>query len=79
MLLGALDAVTGGFDREDVFRCLKTGLGGITPDECDILENYVILWDIRGNSMWLREGTGRQAPTDTAGSRRSAAPPGWSG
>lgn len=27
MLLGALDAVTGGFDREDVFRCLKTGLG----------------------------------------------------
>ena len=56
MLLGALDAVTGGFDREDVFRCLKTGLGGITPDECDILENYVILWDIRGNSMWLREG-----------------------
>ena len=53
MLLGALDAVTGGFDREDVFRCLKTGLGGISPDECDILENYVIVWDIRGG-MWLR-------------------------
>ena len=32
-------ALFGGFDREDVFRCLKTGLGGITPDECDILEN----------------------------------------
>ena len=41
MLLGALDAVTGGFDREDVFRCLKTGLGGISPDECDILETRV--------------------------------------
>jgi ATP-dependent helicase/nuclease subunit B len=62
MLLGALDAVTGGFDREDVFRCLKTGLGGITPDECDILENYVILWDIRGSSMWLREGDWTASP-----------------
>ena len=62
MLLGALDAVTGGFDREDVFRCLKTGLGGITPDECDILENYVILWDIRGSAMWLREGDWTASP-----------------
>ena len=75
MLLGALDAVTGGFDREDVFRCLKTGLGGISPDECDILENYVIVWDIRGG-MWLREGDWTASPdgygremTETAAAR----------
>ena len=47
-------ALFGGFDREDVFRCLKTGLGGITPDECDILENYALKWEIRG-AMWTRE------------------------
>ena len=54
MLLGALDAVTGGFEYEDVFRCLKTGLAGIAAAECDLLENYVFTWEIRG-AMWLRE------------------------
>ena len=54
LLLGALDAVTGGFEYEDMFRYLKTGLSGVTKEECDLLENYVILWQIRG-SMWLRD------------------------
>ena len=54
MLLSAVDAVTGGFEYEDVFRCLKTGMAGITAAECDMLENYVIRWEIRGG-MWLRE------------------------
>ncbi|MBE6939423.1 MAG: ATP-dependent nuclease subunit B [Ruminococcaceae bacterium] len=54
MLLGAVDAVTGGFEYEDVFRSLKTGLAGITAEECDLLENYVILWGIRG-TMWVRD------------------------
>ena len=58
-----------------MFRCLKTGLGGISPDECDILENYVIVWDIRGG-MWLREGDWTASPdgygremTETAAAR----------
>ena len=54
LLLGALDAVTGGFEYEDVFRCLKTGLAGVDAEECDILENYALTWDIRGN-MWVRD------------------------
>lgn len=54
MLLGAVDAATGGFEYEDMFRYLKTGLAGIGEDECDVLENYVVRWEIRGN-MWLRE------------------------
>lgn len=61
MLLGALDAVTDGFDREDVFRCLKTGLAGISPEACDMLENYVILWNIRG-TMWLQEADWTASP-----------------
>ena len=54
MLLSAVDAVTGGFEYEDVFRSLKTGMAGISAAECDILENYVIRWEIRG-AMWLRD------------------------
>ncbi len=53
LLLGALDAATGGFEYEDVFRCLKTGLAGLTAEECDLLENYALTWDIRGQ-MWAR-------------------------
>ncbi|MBO4915741.1 MAG: PD-(D/E)XK nuclease family protein [Oscillospiraceae bacterium] len=52
LVLGALDAATGGFEYEDMFRCLKTSLAGISSEECDILENYVLTWDIRGN-MWI--------------------------
>ncbi len=54
LILGALDAVTGRFEYEDMFRYLKTGLAGIDRAECDALENYVILWGIRGK-MWLRD------------------------
>ena len=56
LLLSAVDAVTGGFEYEDVFRYLKTGMAGITPEECDLLENYAITWSIRGN-MWIRDTT----------------------
>ena len=54
MLLSAVDAVTGGFEYEDVFRCLKTGMAGVSTAERDMLENYVIRWEIRG-AMWLRD------------------------
>lgn len=54
LIAGALDAVAGGCEYEDMFRWLKTGLAGLTDGECDLLENYVIEWDIHG-SMWLRE------------------------
>lgn len=54
LIAGALDAVVGGYEYEDMFRWLKTGLAGLTDEECDILENYVILWDIHG-AMWARD------------------------
>ena len=55
LLAGALDAVAGGYEYEDMFRWLKTGLAGLTDAECDKLENYVIAWDIHG-AMWVRDG-----------------------
>ena len=54
LIAGVLDSIAGGYEYEDIFRWLKTGLAGLSDEECDILENYVILWDIHG-SMWVRE------------------------
>lgn len=53
LVIAALEAVSGGFEYEDVFRCLKTGLAGLDDGECDLLENYVLKWEIHG-AMWLR-------------------------
>ena len=52
----ALDIAVSGFEYKPVFRYLKTGLLGISSDECAELENYVIKWNIRG-IMWTREWT----------------------
>jgi len=54
LLSGVLASVENGYEYEDMFRWLKTGLGGLSLEECDILENYVLKWDIHGN-MWIRE------------------------
>ncbi|MEG1658369.1 MAG: PD-(D/E)XK nuclease family protein, partial [Oscillibacter sp.] len=54
LLTGVLAAETNGFEYEEMFRWLKTGLAGLTPGECDLLENYVLKWEIHGQ-MWLRD------------------------
>lgn len=52
----ALEAVSRGYEYEAMFGFLKTGLAGIGPEQCDRLENYVILWNIRG-AAWDRPFT----------------------
>ncbi len=54
LIAGVLDAILRGYEYEDMFRWLKTGLAGLADGACDKLENYVILWDIRG-AMWLKD------------------------
>ncbi len=54
LVLAALDTVSGGWEYEDVFRYLKTGMAGISLEACDALENYVLKWDLRG-SAWTRD------------------------
>ena len=54
LLTGVLASVENGYEYDDMFRWLKTGLAGLTPEECDLLENYVLKWEIHGQ-MWLRE------------------------
>ena len=55
-VLAAMDAALGGFEQTDVVRYIKSQLSGIGPDDGDILENYAILWGIRG-SKWLQPWT----------------------
>ncbi|MCD8398369.1 MAG: exodeoxyribonuclease V subunit gamma [Lachnospiraceae bacterium] len=54
---GALAMVRDDFSRESVFRFLRTGLAGLSSDEVDRLENYVIAVGIRGYRYWEEEWT----------------------
>lgn len=54
LLTGVLSAIGNGYEYDDMFRWLKSGLAGLTAGECDRLENYVIRWEIHGQ-MWLRD------------------------
>lgn len=67
VVTSALDVVSGGYAREDLFRYLKTGLTNITQDDCDLLENYAVKWNIRGSrwtsdAVWTMHPQGYGAP-----------------
>ena len=53
LVTAALETVAGGYAYEDVFRYLKTGLTDLKEEDRDLLENYVLKWDIRG-SRWTQ-------------------------
>ncbi len=53
-LSAALETVCQGYPGDAVFRMLKTGLFGLSHDECDRLENYVLSHRI-GRAMWLSQ------------------------
>lgn len=55
-LLDALEAATGGMEQETVLAYLKSGFSGISEDRCDRLENYALLWGVRG-SRWEKPWT----------------------
>lgn len=54
LITAGLEAASGGYEYDDLFRYLKTGLTGITLEEVDLLENYVLRWNIRGK-MWTQK------------------------
>ena len=55
-VLCALRAATGQMEREDILAWLKSDCAPLSATECDILENYVLLWELSG-SQWEREFT----------------------
>ena len=50
-VLSALEAALGGFEQRAVLRYLKSVLSPLDADTCDLVENYVITWGIRGNAL----------------------------
>ena len=60
-LASVYELVNGGWETEDVLDCLKTGLTGLTLDECDKLENYIFKWQLRG-SAWTKNEDWTLAP-----------------
>lgn len=53
LVTSALAAVAEDYPYEEMFRYLKTDLTGISREERDLLENYVLTWNIRGGT-WVR-------------------------
>ena len=53
-VLNALEAALGGFEQRAVLRYLRSSLSPLTMDDCDRVENYAIIWGIRG-SKWVKE------------------------
>ncbi len=63
-VLTALDAALTGFDQRSVLRYLRSALSPLSPDECDLVENYAIIWGIRGqkwNKPWENHPDGLSA------------------
>lgn len=50
MTLAALRAAAGRMDAADVMEYLKSGAAPIDRDDCDLLENYAKLWQLRGTA-----------------------------
>lgn len=51
-VLTALDAALTDFDQGSVLRYLRSALSPLTPDECDLVENYAVIWGIR-EKKWV--------------------------
>ncbi len=49
LILAAIDTLIGNFQYKDVFRYLKTGFSGLTKNEYEELENYVLGYGVGGN------------------------------
>ncbi|MCR5664222.1 MAG: ATP-dependent nuclease subunit B, partial [Oscillospiraceae bacterium] len=50
-----------GWDVEDLTDYMRTGLTGLSVEDCDTLENYVYKWQLRGGA-WKRPAPWRQHP-----------------
>ncbi len=53
-VLSALEAALEGFEQKTTLRYLRSVLSPLDADTCDRVENYAVLWGIRGN-RWLED------------------------
>lgn len=72
-VLSAMDAALQGFEQEDVLRYLRSVLSPLSPDMCDLVENYAVIWNVRGNRWqqpWQSHPEGLEGVWDDAAKRR---------
>lgn len=72
-VLSALDAALGGMERQDVLTYLKSTLSPLDLEVCDQVENYAILWGIRGSDWakpWQKHPEGLQGQWDETAVRQ---------
>ncbi len=68
-VMNALDAALSGFDQRSTLRYLRSALSLVEPDVCDLLENYAIVWGIRGKKwteVWSNHPEGLSGAWDEA-------------
>lgn len=65
MVITALEAATGGMEREAVLWWLKSACSGVDQVEADLLENYAITWNVAG-SRWETPWTAHPDGYDAA-------------
>ena len=53
-VLCALEAALGGFEQRETMAYLRSALSPLPPDVCDDVENYAVVWGLRGNK-WLTQ------------------------
>nr|MBQ5811811.1 PD-(D/E)XK nuclease family protein [Clostridia bacterium] len=53
LILSALSLYIGDFKAADVSEYIKSGLVGLTDEECDIFDEYIDRWNINGRSRYL--------------------------
>lgn len=61
LILSALSVIKDGWKTEDVISYAKTSLTSVTRDECDMLENYALTWDISGK-LWYTDADWNMNP-----------------
>lgn len=72
-VLTALDAALGGFDQRATLEYLRSALSPLDSDTCDLVENYAIVWGIRGTKWtadWVNHPDGLGAEEDDSSRRR---------
>ncbi|MBO5130036.1 MAG: PD-(D/E)XK nuclease family protein [Oscillospiraceae bacterium] len=65
--VSAMDAALGGFETSDVMRYLRSVLSPVDPDTCDLVENYAVVWGIRGKrwaEVWKNHPDGLSVAWD---------------
>lgn len=55
-VMRALDVILSGFSQKEMLAYLRSALSPLDDDTCDEIENYSIIWGIRGK-VWAQEWT----------------------